>query len=299
MAFKFIPGEGLETGFRRIAVEEIERALLETRPGADPAAAVHSARKRCKRLRGLIRLVRPAFPNFAKENAALREAAASLSEQRDAQVLLESLGKLIKGLPQEHGEALAPVSAFLQGRVAPDPGAEEQHENLKRFGWAMQTLQGRARTWTLEDDRFAPVRAGLVDTVDRMQRAMARAARTGRAEDFHDWRKQAKYHWHHLCLLRSTAPHVLSSPRDAASSLADLLGEHHDLAVLSELLLNEPAASPSGVDMAPLRDLIGDEMQRLALEALSIGRELSAETPEALGKRFSTYWKNASLRHAA
>lgn len=63
MSFSFRRSDGsVEAAVRRIAVRQIDRALEQIEaPDLEQAARVHEARKRCKKLRGLIRLVRPVF----------------------------------------------------------------------------------------------------------------------------------------------------------------------------------------------------------------------------------------------
>jgi len=86
MGFRFEEKDaGLADGMRRIATEEVARAEAEL---ADPdlpiARKVHQARKRTKRLRGLLRLLRPAFPAYgagpptcATPRAAFRRCATA------------------------------------------------------------------------------------------------------------------------------------------------------------------------------------------------------------------------------
>ena len=74
------------------------RAELQAK--GDYAVAVHETRKALKRLRALLRLVRPAIGEdaFKRENAQLREIGLSLSGARDRHVLLETVNKL-EGAP--------------------------------------------------------------------------------------------------------------------------------------------------------------------------------------------------------
>ena len=57
---------------------------------------MHETRKALKRLRALLRLIRPAMGEdaFKRENAQLREIGLSLSGARDRHVLLETVNKL-------------------------------------------------------------------------------------------------------------------------------------------------------------------------------------------------------------
>jgi hypothetical protein len=54
---------------RRIALEEVEGAVASAEGAGDLAGRIHDIRKRMKKLRGLIRLVRPVFPDYRVENA--------------------------------------------------------------------------------------------------------------------------------------------------------------------------------------------------------------------------------------
>ena len=62
MPFKLLADEDVESGIRRVAYEQLDKCLDELDDDSLEAhATVHQARKRCKKLRGLVRLVRPAL----------------------------------------------------------------------------------------------------------------------------------------------------------------------------------------------------------------------------------------------
>ena len=61
MAFRFKLAEPFEEGCKRIAREQIERAQCQLKGSGDPVVAVHETRKSLKRLRALLRLIRPAL----------------------------------------------------------------------------------------------------------------------------------------------------------------------------------------------------------------------------------------------
>ena len=86
MAFRIRNGDHLAKEVRRIARKQVEGALAVLREGdhADPET-VHELRKHCKKLRALLRLVRPALGDvYAVENAHFRDMAQWLSPLRDA-----------------------------------------------------------------------------------------------------------------------------------------------------------------------------------------------------------------------
>jgi hypothetical protein len=78
---------------------------------------------------------------------------------------------------------------------------------------------------------------------------------------------------------------VLGEIADQAHDLADLLGDHHDLAVLAEDLRTRDVLDPDAI-----RALIGRRQDELLRRARAIGARLYAEKPKAVGKRLAAYW---------
>jgi len=95
MAYHLSQKKTVKAGIVKIAKSQIDKAIEEVAEGIDRHEVVHQVRKRCKKLRGLIRLIRPAFPGCAKENAFFRDAAGELSYVRDAQSVIESFEDLV------------------------------------------------------------------------------------------------------------------------------------------------------------------------------------------------------------
>ena len=101
-------GETLGAGTSRVVREQVEAALAALRDGADRNEAIHDARKCCKKLRAVLRLVRPALgePSYREQNAAYRDAARLLSSVRDRWMLVETFDALTK----RYGTLLAPAA---------------------------------------------------------------------------------------------------------------------------------------------------------------------------------------------
>ena len=63
--------KSLTTALRRISDEQLGRAIAANgRPPEEADEAIHDIRKRCKKLRGLFRLVRSGFDDYADETRA-------------------------------------------------------------------------------------------------------------------------------------------------------------------------------------------------------------------------------------
>ena len=270
MKFEFTPGERADAGTRRLAIGLIDHAILQTEDrGIDPAEAIHEARKDMKKLRGLLRLVRPSAPRLYKaENRAFRDAAAGLSALRDADAALETFDQVIE-------------TARLAGLIGTSE-ADREHAD-----------SGTADTAPLQ-------RSGLDRDALARLRGQLEQYRTAAHERFGDPLAKLDDLTYHLRLLRPGWPKLLKAQRNEVKTLADLLGDDHDLAVLAELLPNldgGDAGQDADARQALLTE-IGHQSEQLRRRAFGVGRVVYAESPKAIGQRLSAYWRQAEINAA-
>lgn len=289
MSFRFL-GDDKSTAaaVRRIAWQEIDSALSEV-ADADLRfdEKVHRVRRRCKKLRGLARLVRPGFNAYGSVNAAVRDAASGLSHTRDAAVAVETLDALANaGKGSVEAETYKRLRAKLAQRAGHKAGPTEEQRLLDEFAGRMGALADAVTGWRLEKRGFAALEGGLTEVYERMGRSMRLARVVPSDENFHDWRKMVKYHWHHISLMRDAAPQILEASRTMANTLGETLGDHHNLAVLIDILEGDTPEEGTRAVQAAARERQGV----LATRAFNLGSQLTAETPRALARRFERYW---------
>jgi CHAD domain-containing protein len=269
-------------GFLRIAREQIGKAITIAEDSAEtPARRVHEARRRAKKLRALLRLVRPDFGGYAAENAFVRDAARGLSAARDVKVAADTLA----GLMQWAGREAAPERAG-------DTGAQEQL-GLVKFAASMRQMLERTDKWNIGKIDLDTLADGLTDTYRQGLKAMQEVTAEPSDPAFHEWRKDAKYHWNQLKLLEACAEDILPSALKAAGELADRLGLHHDLAVLRDRIDKDLGAFAE-FDVAFVRDAAQRRQDELEQAIGALGRQVYAETPKAFHARFRSYlegWK--------
>lgn len=281
---------------RQLAHRRLDPALehLELSSEADFDEVVHDLRKRCKRVRALLRLVREDLGEdvYKRENRALRDAARVLSPVRDAVVLIDVHDQLVDA-------GAVPVAGFRAELV-------ERHHELRReildrdalpeVRESMAAVVARIDTWPLETVEWETLSEGLERVYRRGRKAMAAAYEDPSTERFHDWRKRVRYLRHQLEFLRELWPEVMRGSQKSAHTLTDVLGDVQDLSVLEHAL--EGARAGSGHRTDSLSELIASQRELLKARAEPIGLRLYAESPSRFIARLGRYWQAGSRSRA-
>ncbi len=291
MSYCFEAGEPVARGVKRMAREQVDHAVTEIdTQNLSYATRVHQARKRCKKLRSLARLARPALGDqYGAIDRYWRDTARALSEVRDAHALVQTHDALVAAHARE-----VPPETFAEVRdalVARRDRVEAENDLGALLGRTRQAmLRGRAAidSWQLDRQGFAAVAGGIRRTARRHRKARRRAAGSPDAGKQHAWRKRAKDLWHQLRLLEPLWPRVMPAVTAEADRLAELLGQEHDLHVLREVIVAEPDLR--AVESTPAYlDLAVRQQDALRAETEVIGARLAAEKPRRLVRRLAAY----------
>ena len=284
--YKFDPnGEPPASAFRAIAIDQLDEALSDLgEPDASDRSVVHEARRRTKKLRGLLRLVRAGFADFGEENEALRGAAALLSHLRDREVRRETLKTLAKWRS-------SPILDRLLAETA-EPGLHDDSAALAAFRNRLTEVRIRAERWSLSRPGTETLDAGVRRTYRSGRRRMAKARDRRTPDSFHDWRKSNKNYGFGIDLLKKAAPDLLGGALDVIDALSTTLGQHHDLVVL-RMAAAQGQLQVGSDELAEFNALIGDRLAELERDAFELGRQIYAETPGALARRIMAYWRSA------
>jgi CHAD domain-containing protein len=291
----------VEENLQAVADSQIEKALAELDDAEMSVQdTVHQVRKRCKKLRGLVRLVRGSFSDYKLENQKLRDAAARLSYIRDAEAIIETHDHLIEFYDDEVDKmAFSSIREQLEARQETILAERDIDQKLAQFRAEMVEVYDQVHKWSLNEKSFEAIEGGLAKTYKRARKAMAAAREDPIPEKLHEWRKRVKYHWYQARLLREIWPLMMRAHVDAADELSDLLGDHHDLAVYRETLLSHPDAYGEAEEVEALIGLIVARQSVLVEEAFILGTRLLAEKPSALVKRWRAFWRAAMRQEAS
>lgn len=295
MAFRFQTNETAADGFRRMALSQIVRARRHLTHDEDHAVAIHEARKCLKRLRALLRLVRPALTKeqYRLENARFRDIARLLSTSRDRQVMRETVARLATEASEQQRKALGALGEVL----AKDAGdGSSPHDSTQAREAAIAAL-GRAKK---EFKHLDPdlkmrdsIRIGLKRSYRAGQEALAEAIANPGGETLHEWRKTVQAHWRHMLLLSEAWPEYFAARSNSAKELSEWLGEDHDLAVLIDFVSNGDGSVIGSGNAEAIAAMAAGRQRQLRQRAFQKGAYLYAADAKELANTVQRYWSLA------
>lgn len=232
--------ERIRAGLRRIAGQQ----ALAIREYFQPAGVhdadqehIHRVRTAIKKLRALLRLVRPGLPGnrYRRERDTLRILAQMLAPLRDAEVMTRQLRKLRRQLSPRDFSALQRI--FVK----------EQHHRTALLKPAKMTASIKCRpildeigNWPLKEFKSRNLYRGLQRAAKKLTAASRQARQSATGENLHEWRKRAKDLAFQLKLIRKRSPKSVARRAARLAELARLLGNDHDLAVFREKISGAP-----------------------------------------------------------
>ena len=296
---RFRAGEHLAEAIDRVTDEQFDVALgIADSPAQDRALAVHSTRKSLKRLRAMLRLVRDVIPEdcYPTDNQVLKLIGLELSAVRDSWVMSQTLGRIVPHNPATD-EALPELVARLESQYRATSRAVLDNEaQIVSIIEQLENAKKRSSRWVVLANSDAPLPHAFVSIRPGLERVYKRGRRglhivQGSPTDtlLHVWRKRAKYLRHQLEALNVLDPTRLQELEDRLERLTDLLGDDHDLAVLSARL-TEDTSLRDGVDVDPVLAAIGHHRHELQAEAVELGATIYVDPTGKFISRLEKLW---------
>jgi CHAD domain-containing protein len=294
MAYRLKHGESVPEGVKRIAREEIRAAVqyLRGKGGISRDEAIHEARKSIKKVRALLRLVRPELGEFYEsESTRLRDAGRKLSQVRDLGALITTFD----GLKKRRGKTLGKVSltAIRRALVLHKKHVEAEmrvkelmHGLAAPLGLTLQSV----RRWPLKTDGFTALEPGLKKTFRAGKKSFRELKKDGSREKFHEWRKRVKDHWYHVRLLENLWSEVMKGYEQTLKELEDDLGEDLNMAILRDHILSAFGPQGEGRAVDQVVKAIDESRKELRERALAIGRRVYAEKTRQFIRQMRQLW---------
>ncbi|MGF7242046.1 CHAD domain-containing protein [Pseudomonas oryzihabitans] len=292
MAFRFDARQPADEEVRRVVTDRLVQAEASLSSGTPKG--VHETRKRLKELRALLRLLHGALGKraFASRNRRLRDLGRELSSLRDSAALVESWDKLGESDRKRFASpAMKRVRQRLQERADQQIAAASGHPELLE---ALTALREEVAGWKLAGKGFALFARGLEDNYKAGRQALKTARDKPTDDTLHDWRKRVKDHWYHTQLLAAAWPAEFKPRQKSLKRLSEYLGDDHDLAVMQQLLVDEPTLFGASNTRLAIGESLAQQRERLQAKAFSLGLRLYLDKPTALAERWRDLWRLAS-----
>jgi len=289
--YHFRSHEKVPDGVKRIVLEQIDQAIdgLKTR-GDGIDEAIHEARVCLKKIRALLRFVRGEMGGrkFKAENCTFRDAGRRLSSVRDSAVIIDTFDKLARDASLPATPDLSQMRAGLV-RAEATPVVDKE-KALTEVATVMAAARAGLDEWRIDHMGFAALGPGL-KRVYREGRAVLKGVRERpTVENLHELRKQVKSLSYQIHLLEHAWPEILKSFGGELKDLADLLSDHHDLAVLAEAVSDAPLNQGDEDLKKQVLDLINRHQLELRMEAMPLAERIYVEKPASFVRRISGYW---------
>jgi CHAD domain-containing protein len=279
---------------RQIVCKHIDEALSALKGKRPSDISIHKARKAIKKARAVWRLLRQGLPEvtYRYTNSRLRDAGRPLGAARDAKILVVSVDKLLAKARGTNalGYLRAVRRTLLENGDEIQRVVRSEPSGLALSRQALRSARQRIRNYSIAKHGWSTLGKGLSRVYRSGRRMYHRARGERRVEDLHEWRKQAKYLHHQLTVLKPLWKGPIGKLSGEAASLADRLGDDHDLAVLRRQI-SGPQTAIAPDEQRTVVKLIENERRRLQNAAFMLGARIYEEKPADFFVRFGGYWQ--------
>ena len=271
--------EDIGVGLGRLIADDLAAAQRALATDGPAEARIHRARQRLKRVRSVLRVLRPEVGTRATRSIGrLRNAARLLAGARDADAVAAS-ARSIKAAQAGENAGFDRVVAYL------DYEARETHARAVSTDEAIRLLTAAERDLArmpTDIDGTALLERAIDKTFRRGRTARRRAEFSLATPELHRWRKLVKELWHLVRLARKRLPKRAGGLAARLERLAELLGLDHDHAVLAERLALSPGGDPALLHQL---SLIAKERRALEAEAFALGARIYRDKPKKFRRR--------------
>jgi CHAD domain-containing protein len=297
VGFRLKCDQTVSSEIRRIVLRQLELATSELTSVGDPESdeAIHDARKRVKKIRAVIRLVRPVLDKTCRaEDSELRRVHQMLAPVADGHGVVEMLDALArrykKSLPRKTVASMHANLLAREKRIGSETAAAHV---LQQASHALRVERRHVRHWRLKEEGFGAVEEGLKESVRRARKAMMTVWRRPTAHHYHTWRRHVKAHWFHVRLLEGRCGNHLMRYQRQLEALDGVLGEYHNLILLRDLMVTD--GSLSRQETAQCLRVIARYQRRLRLHAHVLGARIYTEKPRRFVRRVKRLWQTTRV----
>ncbi len=287
--------ESVRNGLVRLGRRHAHAALhrIEHPKKADRTEDIHQVRVQSKRLRALLRLLKPVTDVEAvkRETLRLRDASRLLSGFRDAFVAGETLKRVFEDTAPRRMKDAARLLGVKhrppKNKQGLDLALEQTAKSLRRTAEGFRTLIFSTRGW-------AALAPGLENSYRRARKEYHRCLDHGAGhlgDSFHAWRKRVKDLGYQLEILENVPTGEIHRLRKEVRRLGALLGDDHDYLVFAAQVRERELHYLDLANFRPVRKRLKRRLKTLRGKEFAIARKLFADKPRLWIARLAETWR--------
>lgn len=274
-------------------IDKTITTLKDASTGQEKHESVHTARKCFKKIRAALRLVRDEVDFYDEQNTFFRDLGRELSDVRDATSRLETVEKL-----RNHYDSKLYKNTFTELESALNHYRDKLANDVCREGEVLKEIAEKLKSkkeevphWTLDIEQFSELKPSVKRVYKRGKHRLTDCEKGGKTEDFHHWRKRAKYLRYQLKMLYAAWPAVLPPLEDELHEITDLLGEDHDLDVLKRWVQDQQFSFSQADEQELFEAISTHHQENLKKRALLLGERWYFQSPSGFTDRLEHYWE--------
>jgi CHAD domain-containing protein len=242
--FAFRPDKKIDREFVRVLQRMAMYARTLTRcPRGKLSESIHKTRVLIKRLRALLWFVNRTLPSaeLTWAKSELRKASRLLAPQRDLTVLQSTLKKLSRDSSNPGDRKILARISSSRPRSSSQQAIDEKSIQSQRQATALLlgTIE-RIKRIAKNCSKWPSPSKRLAKAFRTAKKAGKKALRSGKAIQFHDWRKKTKRLLYQLQLTQPAPDHHMTLIIEQIDKLQNKLGDYHDSAVVQDHLRKNP-----------------------------------------------------------
>jgi CHAD domain-containing protein len=285
--------ESFSVGIKRILIHLHHDAARLITSKSRIHLSVHEVRTHIKKIRGILRLIRHEIgeEQYKTLNSFYRELGSEVAPVRDdtSQIeLLQGMSKKIKSeaLRKSIIKSVDKISIKRKAHFA-DFMAEDKDQIIRQKFLDQVTV---IENLDIEGNPKIIIKKSLKKIYQEARSSMYASLKSRSNEDYHNWRKQAKYLTYHMMLLRKAWPSYFKTYSDEMGKLSAILGEIHDLFLFRDHLRE---GALSGLDKE-LKKLLQRKIYKthklLFKRAQLLGAKIFGESGNRFADLLYTLW---------
>jgi CHAD domain-containing protein len=259
-------------------------------PTTDGAEDLHFVRVTIKRLRAILRLIRPVIKKraFDRENVRLRTAARRLSIARDADVARKTLATLAFAKQSEKDAGAVALAGFRKN----GPPEADISKTMKVTALNLEKTRRNLHRLQISRDEWKAIEPGVREVYRQCRKRMKRAVGHDDDDAYHKWRIRIKSLYYELQMLQSVWPARLTEMVPGLNKLQDQIGADHDLVVLKGSLDRNPGRFGGSESVERVLRSVNDKRRKLRRMADPLGKAIFGQTSRSFVRELGQHWND-------